>query len=172
MNQNAVALIVLIVFAIFAAALGVGVYTATANHYRAEIATLQKDHADRLALQTAAAQQVERAQSDIKNRLEAGYVETSELQKSAELETSRLTLDVDLAVARLRRAGSSGAAAGLPGAAPNAGSCDDLRSANARLATALERLVGRGGGIVADGARAENIAALAARAARSFEGSR
>lgn len=169
MNQNALALIV---FLILGCALGVGVYTATANHYKAEIAALQKDHADRLALQTAAAQQVERAQSDIKNRLEAGYVETSELQKSAELETSRLTADVDRAVARLRRTGSPGAAAGLPGAAKDAGSCDDVRGANARLAAALERLVGRGGGIVADGARAENIATLVARAARSYEGAR
>lgn len=172
MKEHVMLLVVLIVFALIATLSGVGAHMVTANHYKAEIALLQKDHAERLAEQTRAAQEVERKQSDTKNQLEAGYVQTLELQMLAERETSRLALDLDLAVARLRDAGTAGAAAGLPSPAQNAGSCNELRTANARLANALERLVGGGGDIVADGARAENVAAIAAKAARAYGSAR
>ena len=180
-------------FLIISLALVVGtalaVHSWTAALYRADIAALKQAAAVDVAVANAAALVTERKNAAITHNLEIAYVDLSEQRAAAAVDTARLETDLsqilapymDISfeslgdVSRLYsvgglRNGTGDSADSLSTSTGSACNCDDLRAANAKLARALERLVEGGGGIVADGQRAADVATVAARFARETQG--
>ncbi len=175
-------------FLIISLALVVGtalaVHSWTAALYRADIAALRQAAAVDVAIANAAALVTERKNAAITHNLEIAYVDLSEQRAAAAVDTVRLESEISeilspwtnqafeslgdngsyVAPGCLRDGtGSSDSVSGTAGSACN---CAELRATNVKLARALERLVEGGGGIVADGQRAADVAAVAARFAR------
>ncbi len=160
------------------------VHSWTAALYRADIAGLNEQAALDVARANFAALVTERRNAEITHQLETAYVELSEQRAAAAVDTVRLESEISeilspwtnqafeslgdngsyVAPGCLRDGtGSSDSVSGTAGSACN---CAELRATNVKLARALERLVEGGGGIVADGQRAADVAAVAARFAR------
>lgn len=148
-------------------------YGLASDHYTARLETFRAGIVQAQAEQTARALGVERENARLKSEMEAVNAAWDEERRAAALETDRLKSDLGDALRKLqRRAGAGVRPGGMPQPADAARLCADLRAANAALAGALERIVAGGGGIVADGQRADDVAGTAAEWARKIDGRR
>lgn len=168
MNLRIISAAILVLF--FSFALGLGVWTVTANHYEAKIAATEAASARALAEHQVRVIEIERLNTQIKTEMEAVYAASVQTRIKASRETARLESELAAAIGRLRDRGGSGDSGGMSATADAASACPDLRDANARLARALERLASGGGGIVRDGQQAADVAAIAAVWSRQIGG--
>lgn len=179
----------LVISLVLVAGTALAVHSWTAARYRADIAALKQAAAVDVAIANVEALVTERKNDAIKNKLEIAYVDLSEQRAAAAADTARLETDISKILAPYTdqafeslggdgsrytagclRNGTGDGADGLSASTGSACNCTDLRAANAKLARALERLVEGGGGIVADGQRAADVATVAARFAREIQG--
>lgn len=145
-----------------AAVSGVLVHAHMAATHAAEIAVIKAAQAEVLADRAADVLTLERQAAAHAQSLEDAHVRMAEERAAAGAEIARLSADLRTALDRVRRpAAGGGGAGGLSAAAADAGGCADVRASRDALATALDRLIAGGAGIVADGARAVDVATLA-----------
>lgn len=150
-----------------AAVAGAVVHAYTRAGHEAEIAAIEAAHATALAQRSSQVLTLERQAAARAQLLEDAHVRMAEERAEAGAEVARLSADLRAALGRVRQpAAGGGGAGGLSAAAADAGGCADVRASRDALATALDRLVEGGAGIVADGARAVDVATLAAKAAK------
>lgn len=146
---------------------GALVHSYAAAIHAAEIATIEKTHQEVLAKRATAVLNLERQAAAQAQALEDAHARMAEERAAAGADIARLSADLRAATRRLRQpAASGGGGSGLSATAAGAGGCADVRAARDALAAALERLVEGGTAIVADGARAVDVATIAAETAR------
>ncbi|GHU04235.1 hypothetical protein FACS1894205_2110 [Alphaproteobacteria bacterium] len=147
-----------------------GGYWVASVSYTADIAAARQSAAEEVARQSAAARLAEREAEEIRSEMETVYLQLDQERHENFEETRRLERSLSDAVSRMRGQSAVAGGPGLSGASDPSGGCADVRSANRKLAGALERIVAGGGAIAFAGQAGIDVASTCAEWAGKIGG--